>query len=84
MWDPVKGSAAYVRGIENIENGEPLGVYSSQKEIPMFFMITLNNIRVALMAFAMGALLSVGTGFMLFKNGVMLGAFQYFFHTHNL
>ncbi|WP_282036252.1 stage II sporulation protein M [Saccharicrinis aurantiacus] len=70
--------------IENIEKGEPLGVYASQNEISMFFMITLNNIRVALIAFAMGALLSVGTAFMLFKNGVMLGSFQYFFYNYNL
>ncbi len=70
--------------IENIEKGEPLGVYNSHSEVSMFFMITLNNIRVALMTFAMGALLGFGSGFMLFRNGVMLGAFQYFFSEYNL
>lgn len=70
--------------IENIENGNPLGIYASQKPFTMFVMITLNNIKVALITFGMGALLSLGTGYFLFKNGIMLGAFQYFFHQNNL
>lgn len=75
---------AYVNTtIENIESGNPLGIYSSQKPLSMFFMITLNNIKVALIAFGLGAILALGTGFILFKNGVMLGAFQYFFFQHN-
>ncbi len=80
----ITGDAYVNMTIENIEKGEPLGVYDSHGEIGMFFMITLNNIRVALIAFAMGALLGFGTGYMLFKNGVMLGAFQYFFSEYNL
>jgi len=32
----------------------------------------------------MGIASSFGTGYILFQNGIMLGAFQYFFHTHDL
>lgn len=79
----IMGDQYVNKTIENIEDGNPIGIYESMDPIPMFFFITLNNIRVALLAFAAGAILAVGTGFLLFKNGVMLGAFQYFFHKHN-
>ncbi len=80
----ITGDAYVNTTIENIENGNPLGIYSSSKPLTMFFMITLNNIKVALLAFGLGAILALGTGFLLFKNGVMLGAFQYFFYQQNL
>jgi uncharacterized membrane protein SpoIIM required for sporulation len=32
----------------------------------------------------LGIAFSAGSGYMLFTNGVMLGAFQYFFHLHGL
>jgi uncharacterized membrane protein SpoIIM required for sporulation len=70
--------------IDNIRRGEPMAVYGMMGELDMFLAITFNNIRVAFYAFAMGLLLSVGTVWVLFQNGVMLGAFQYFFHEYDL
>jgi uncharacterized membrane protein SpoIIM required for sporulation len=70
--------------LENIENGNPLGIYDDMSPFPMFVWITLNNIKVSLLAFAFGIVFSVGTGYLLFQNGIMLGAFQYFFQTQNL
>lgn len=70
--------------LENIEKGEPMGVYGSMGEANMFALITFNNIRVSFLAFAAGLFLSFGTGFLLFSNGVMLGAFQYFFYQKGL
>ena len=70
--------------IENIEQGKPMGVYESMNPISMFFQITFNNIRVSFLVFAAGIFFSVISGFLLFKNGVMLGCFQYFFYTKNL
>src|SRR5690606_17030272 len=43
--------------------------------------ITINNIRVAFLAFSFGVITSIGTGYVLFSNGVMLGAFITFFYT---
>ncbi len=80
----ILGDAYVNMTLENIKSGEPLGVYDQHDAVPMFFMITLNNIKVSLMAFAMGALLALGSGYILFKNGIMLGAFQYFFHQNNV
>ena len=68
----------------NIEKGDPMGVYKSADQSTMFFSITFNNIRVALITFAMGIFFSFGSAFMLFQNGIMLGAFQYYFYQKGL
>jgi uncharacterized membrane protein SpoIIM required for sporulation len=61
-----------------------MAVYKSETQINMFLGITVNNIMVSFYAFAMGILLSFGTAYILFYNGVMLGTFQYFFYTKGL
>ena len=70
--------------LNNIERGEPMGVYGSSAEMPMFFQITLNNIMVSFRCFVAGLLTSFMTGFMLMQNGIMVGAFQAFFYQHGL
>ncbi|WP_179336213.1 stage II sporulation protein M [Winogradskyella costae] len=70
--------------IENIEKGDPMAVYKQQGEFNMFLGITLNNIKVAFMAFGYGILLGVGTLFIMMQNGIMLGSFQYFFYDQGL
>jgi uncharacterized membrane protein SpoIIM required for sporulation len=66
--------------LENIRKGDPMAIYKSDEETSMFLFITFNNIRVALTTFAAGITAGVGTGYLLFFNGLMLGAFQYFFY----
>ena len=76
---------AYVNlTLQNIADGEPLGIYAKMDELPMFFAITFNNIRVSFIAFTLGIIGSLGTGFLLFRNGIMLGSFQYFFYQKRL
>ncbi|WP_300728735.1 stage II sporulation protein M [uncultured Bacteroides sp.] len=70
--------------LENIYNGEPMAVYNGGHELEMFLGITINNIMVSFMTFALGVLTSFGTGYMLFTNGIMVGAFQTFFYQHDL
>ncbi|MEM8897348.1 MAG: stage II sporulation protein M [Bacteroidota bacterium] len=70
--------------IDNIEKGKPTDVYNSSDSIPMFWAIAINNVRVSFIAFASGIFLSVGTFWLLFTNGVMVGAFLGFFITRNL
>ncbi len=76
----ILGDSYVNQTLENIENGKPLAIYESQPEGSMFVAITFNNIRVAFTAFVFGVLMSIGTAYFLFTNGVMLGAFQYFFY----
>ncbi len=66
--------------LENIEKGDPLAIYKSAGQAEMFLAITFNNIRVAFFAFVLGITFSAGTVWLLFQNGVMLGAFQTFFY----
>lgn len=80
----ILGDAYVNMTIENIEKGEPMAVYKSSGEIGMFLGITINNIRVGIFAFAMGILFSVGTIYVLFSNGIMLGAFITFFYNYGV
>ncbi|MGC4020998.1 MAG: stage II sporulation protein M [Cyclobacteriaceae bacterium] len=66
--------------LENIKSGNPTRVYSSGSEMNMFIMITLNNILVSFKVFVFGVFASVGTGFYLFFNGLMVGTFILFFY----
>lgn len=70
--------------LDNIASGKPMGVYSHSGVWEMFFSITTNNVRVAFIAFAFGLFFSAGSLWILFTNGIMLGAFQYFFYRYGL
>ena len=70
--------------LENIRRGDPMAIYKSEEETSMFLLITFNNIKVALMAFALGITAGLGTAGALFYNGLLLGSFQYFFYQQRL
>lgn len=85
---------SFVRGVlgdnyvemteDNITRGDPFGVYKDKNKFEMFFTIALNNVKVSFMVFVGGFLLSIGTVWMLFENGMMLGSFQTFFFLKDL
>jgi len=64
---------------ENIAKGDPFAVFKSQNEFEMFWMIAKNNLNVTAITFVAGITLSVGTLYFLFRNGLMVGCFQYLF-----
>lgn len=70
--------------IENIKEGDPLAVYKDEHALNMFLGITINNIRVSFIAFVFGLLTSVGTGMILFSNGIMVGTFFHMFYKYGL
>lgn len=63
----------------NVESGDPMAVYKDMEAVPMFLYIAWNNIRVSFLVFVMGVFFSIGTIMALLRNGVMVGAFLYFF-----
>ncbi len=65
--------------LENIKNGNPTAIYGSGTNWGSFIGITFNNLYVGLKAFVFGITGGIGTGYVLLNNGIMLGAFQYFF-----
>ena len=78
-------SDAYVnQTIENIRKGDPMAVYKQQDETLMFLGITANNISVALNIFVQGVTLGIGTLVQMFRTGLMLGSFQYFFYHYHV
>src|SRR5690606_9696997 len=70
--------------LANIEKGDPMAVYKEMGALNMFLGITINNITVALYAFVYGLFLSLGTIFIIMRNAIMLGSFQYFFYEKGL
>ncbi|MCU4165303.1 stage II sporulation protein M [Carboxylicivirga caseinilyticus] len=70
--------------LDNIEKGDPMAVYSQVGEMPMFIGITFNNVFVSFYVFVMGLLTPIGTIIQIFRNGIMVGAFQAFFYHKNL
>jgi uncharacterized membrane protein SpoIIM required for sporulation len=84
----ILGDAYVNMTLENIEQGDPMRVYKEMYPVDMFALIAVNNILVSFLTFiglfrleglAIPAF-SFGTAYNLFSNGVMVGAFQYFFH----
>jgi len=65
--------------IANIESGDPMAIYKQKGAFGMSLGITANNLFVAFLTFVMGAIYAIGTAVIMISNGVMVGAFQYFF-----
>ena len=70
--------------LNNIEKGDPFGVYKTAGEFTMFLGIASNNIMVSLLIFVSGIFFSVGTLYYLLQNGIMLGSFLQFFFARGL
>jgi uncharacterized membrane protein SpoIIM required for sporulation len=69
---------------ENIARGDPFGVYKTENAFSMFLWIAVHNIQVAFMIFVTGIFACLGSVWLLFTNGVMLGSFQYYFFSKGL
>ena len=76
---------AYVDMTErNIANGDPFGVYKSGNELASFLQIAFNNIKVAFLCYSTGIFAGVGTLYLLFSNGLMVGVFEQLFFQHHM
>ncbi len=80
----ILGDAYVNMTADNIEHGDPFGVYKHNGELPMFLFIAFNNIKVSFLAYVFGISASVGTLWLLFSNGLMMGSFQYYFISKGL
>ncbi len=65
--------------IQNIEKGDPMAVYKDSGPFGMSVTIAGRNLFVAFQTAILGVLASLGSVFILLYNGIMVGAFQYFF-----
>ncbi len=72
--------------IENIENGDPTGVYNNNnifEDAESAFFITLNNLWVGLQNFFYGLIGGIGSLYIMLNNGIMVGTFMKMFDTYN-
>ena len=76
------GDAYVNERIEEIESEQAMSFYGDENPYLMFAIIPLNNIKVALIFYALGVLFSLGTALVLFFNSALLGAFGMFFHQY--
>jgi uncharacterized membrane protein SpoIIM required for sporulation len=76
----ILGDAYVNQTLENIKEGNPVAIYKSGSNWGGFIGITINNLQVGAYCFIMGIFGGIGTFYVLFKNCLMLGAFQYFFY----
>ena len=77
--DVVAGEGRVAYEEECIAFNKPISVYQTQDETTMFFSLVINNLRVSFLAFVMGMLISIGTGFFMVYNGILLGSFLAFY-----
>ena len=70
--------------LNDIEHKDPFAVFKHGSQVPMFLNIASNNIRVSFITYILGIAFSVGSIWMLFSNGLMMGSFQYFFISRGL
>ncbi len=70
--------------LQNIENGDPVAIYKSGSNWGSFIGITFNNLKVGLTGFVYGITGGIGTAYVLLQNGIMVGAFQYFFEQQDV
>jgi len=69
---------------ENITSGDPMAVYKQKGELGMSVGIAGNNLFVAFLTFVLGIFFTIGSIVIMVSNGVMVGAFQYFFIEQDL
>jgi uncharacterized membrane protein SpoIIM required for sporulation len=69
---------------QNIEEGNPFGVYQDPNAVIMFIRIMINNIMVSFIYFSKGILLGIPSLVSLGKESIRLGAFEHMFYTRGL
>ena len=80
----IMGDGYVNQTLENIEKGNPFGIYQSAPPVIMFLMIAFNNVKVSFFFFVSGITASVLTVYLILANGIMLGSFIAFFFTKGL
>lgn len=78
------GSSYVDKTLENIEEGNPFGVYESGNPILSWLGIMINNIRVSFIFFVSGIFCGIPTMYKLAETGAMVGIFDQLFASRGL
>ena len=69
---------------ENIEKGNPFGVYEHGNPLLSWLWLMINNIRVSFLAFGSGIFCGIPTIYILCENSIMVGVFDQLFAAKGL
>lgn len=78
------GHAYVQKTLDNIESGNPFGIYESGNPILSWLGIMINNLKVAFRFFVSGIFLGLPTMYQLAETGAMVGIFDQLFAAHGL
>lgn len=67
---------------DNISKGEAMDVYAGGNGMDGFMYILINNAKIDVLMLGMGVFFSFGALWVLIRNGIMVGVFQFFFFQH--
>lgn len=70
--------------LENIEKGNPFGIYEKGNPLLSWLSLMIHNIRVSMLMFVSGIFCGVPSLYMEAQNAVMLGTFDQFFSSKGL
>ena len=70
--------------LENIEQGNPFGIYEYGNPMLSWLNLMIHNIRVSLLMFASGIFAGIPSLYLLTQNAAMVGAFDQFFSAKGL
>jgi len=70
--------------LENIERGNPFGIYESGNPFLSWLLLMIHNIRVSLLMFAAGIFAGIPSLYLLAQNAAMVGIFDQFFAAKGL
>ncbi len=78
----ILGDGYVAQTLSNIKNHDPMAIYKDQDPFEMFLLIGFNNVLVGLLFLVYGALLGIAVVWIVFRHGVMVGVFQFFFYEY--
>ena len=78
------GEAYVEQTVNNIEKGNPFGIYESGNPVLSWIWIMIHNIRVSLVMFTAGIFGGIPSLYLLGYNGAMVGVFDQFFAARGL
>lgn len=78
------GDSYVDKTIDNIESGNPFGIYESGNPVLSWLHLMIHNIKVSLLSFVSGIFCGIPSLYMLSENSVMLGVFDHFFAARGL
>ncbi len=80
----ILGDVYVDKTLDNIENGNPFGIYESGNPVLSWLHLMIHNIRVSMLMFVSGIFCGVPSLYILSQNSVMLGVFDQFFASRGL